>query len=137
MKSIFFLSDPLPGVTDYEKVATSRSLMEMETEARSRTLSENQKEYQDINFKLLTLNRWFYFSCFFVGLFWLPGLLLCVYSFTPKMVNFLSVMILVFIVTHFTIYEVPLRGKAFIIKFLKSYRTVLKQVIIDQEGQLG
>jgi hypothetical protein len=133
MKSIFFLSDPLCGVTDFEKLATSSSISELETEARSRTLSENQKEYQDITFKLLTLNRWFYFFSFFVGLFWLPGILLIIYGITPRMVNLISVIILVFIISHYTIYERPLSEKAFIINFLKGYRKTLKMIINDQK----
>ena len=135
MKSIFFLSDPLTGVTDFEKVAAIRTLSEMEIEARSRTLVENQKDYQDITFKLLTLNRWFYFGSFFIGLFWLPALLLLIYGITPRMVNFISVMLLVFILAHYSIYELPMRGKTQIINFLKGYRKILKQVIADQKGQ--
>ncbi len=134
MKSIFFLSDPLTGVTDFEKVAAIRTLSEMEIEARSRTLVENQKDYQDITFKLLTLNRWFYFGSFFIGLFWLPVVLLLIYGMTQRMINFLSVMLLVFILSHFIIYERPIRKKEKLISFLKDYRRMLKKIIYQQLG---
>jgi hypothetical protein len=52
------------------------------------------------------------------------------------MMNCLSVIVLVFIFSHFMIYERPIKKKERLISFLKDYRVMLKQVIKNQKEQL-